>query len=103
MNRFARSTLAICTFWAITLPSAPPCAAAADVRENLAHYERWQLQWGATSLVLPAQLEYAAAVSAVQAGNLEEAESRLRRAIELDPGMPDAYFTLAKVDFRQFD
>jgi tetratricopeptide (TPR) repeat protein len=53
--------------------------------------------------MLPAQLEYAAAVSAIQAGDLDEAEGRLRRAIELDPGMPDPYFTLAKVDFRQFD
>jgi tetratricopeptide (TPR) repeat protein len=71
--------------------------------ENFAYYNKTQVQWGATALPLAAQLTYKAAVYEIQAGQLDDAVAHLENAIRFDPGFADAYFTLSKVKFRQFD
>jgi tetratricopeptide (TPR) repeat protein len=71
--------------------------------ENFARYNRARIQWGATALPLGAQVTYNAAIYKYRAGEYEEATTLLRKSLELDPGFPDAYFTLSKIAFRQFD
>jgi tetratricopeptide (TPR) repeat protein len=94
---------AICTFLTAILSGIPADATPPKLGENFAQYNRRQVQWGATTLPLAAQLTYKAAVYEIQAGNLERATDHLHDAIGLDPRFPDAYFTLSGVMFRQFD
>jgi tetratricopeptide (TPR) repeat protein len=71
--------------------------------ENLARYERTQVQWGATTLTLPAQIHYQFALAEAEKGNIEAARANLEQSIALDPQFPDAYFTMSWLQFRSFD
>jgi tetratricopeptide (TPR) repeat protein len=103
VKRFAGWAFAFCTLltaivtigWATT---APP-----KLGENFASYNRARVQWGATALPLGAQITYNAATYAFGTGDFDGAKALLRESLELDPGFPDAYFTLSKIAVRQFD
>jgi Tfp pilus assembly protein PilF len=95
--------LAFCTFvFLATALSAGP-ASAASQSENVAAYHSVQIENGAPTSALRAQLTYLEAVKNVREGNLERAESQLRHALEFDPSFADPYYTLAWLKLRQFD
>jgi tetratricopeptide (TPR) repeat protein len=54
-------------------------------------------------LPLSAQLIYIEAVTEAGKGNYDQAVVYLEQALELDPAFADAYFTLSRIKFRQFD
>jgi tetratricopeptide (TPR) repeat protein len=101
--RFSVRVFAFCTLLAALAVPEWTQAVPPDLGENFAHYNKTQIQWGATTLPLAAQLTYKAAVLEIQAGDLDRANQHLQNAIRLDPGFPDAYFTLSKTKFRQYD
>jgi tetratricopeptide (TPR) repeat protein len=103
VKKFAVQVFAFCTFLTVLIVPDWAHAVPPNLGENFAHYNKTQIQWGATTLPLAAQLTYKAAIYELEAGNLERATSHLQNAIRLDPGLPDAYFTLSKIKFRQFD
>lgn len=82
--------------------SAPAALGAARTDANAA-YVRNQLQWGALSLPLVAQLEYRAALESAATGDVDRAEQHLTSALEFAPDFPDACFAMSKLKFRHFD
>lgn len=78
-------------------------AQGASASENAAEFVRTKALWGATALPLPAQLEYRTALEHASDGDYQRAEQHLSAAIKLAPDFPDAYFTLSRIKFRQFD
>lgn len=103
MKRFARRAFAFCTFLTILTVSDWASAVPPTLGEKFARYNQTQVQWGATSLPLAAQLTYKKAIYEIQAGSMDEAAALLEQSIRFDPSFPDAYFTMSKVKFRQFD
>ncbi len=98
------TVLAICTFWGTLLLSGLVSTAQGAPRpEIFAAHKRTQIQRGATVLPLAAQFEYRTALQYAREGDLQRAEQHLNAAIKLAPTFPDAYFTLSKTKFRQFD
>jgi tetratricopeptide (TPR) repeat protein len=95
-----RYALAICTLLGVVCLLA---SASASANTNRDAYARVQVQWGATSLPLVAQLEYRAALAAEREGDRDAAVTHLERAIAMAPAYPDAYFTMSRIKFRQFD
>ena len=102
MIRIGRSALAICTAFHILLAVGVGSARAQTEAENLARYERTQVQWGAITLTLPAQIAYATALGEARDGNTDAALQHLERATRLDPQFPDPYFTMSWLEFRRF-
>ena len=103
MKRIAGRPLAFCTFCFVVLISNRLAAVPPKLGEDFAQYNRAQIQWGATTLPLGAQLTYRAAEHAIQNGDLDLAVRYLEEAIKLDPQFSDAYFTLSKVKCRKLD
>jgi tetratricopeptide (TPR) repeat protein len=103
VTRFAGWAFAICTLITAVATSVGAETSPPELGENFARYNRARVQWGATALPLGAQLTYNAATYSYLKGDLEEAKTLLHRSLELDPRFPDAYFTLSKIAFRQFD
>jgi tetratricopeptide (TPR) repeat protein len=99
---FAGRVLAFCTFLATFVAIAWAATDPPLMGENFAHYNRTKVQWGATYLPLGARISYGAALYAYGTGDLEGAKAHLHKSLELDPGFPDAYFTLSKIAFRQY-
>jgi tetratricopeptide (TPR) repeat protein len=96
--------VAFCTLWGtIALAGVFSTALGAPRGAELDAHMREQIQWGATSLPLAAQLEYHTALRYAREGDHPRAEHHLKAAVQLAPGFPDAYFTLSRLKFRQFD
>jgi len=103
VKRFAGRAFAICTFLTILVVSDWASASKPRLGDNFSHYNTTQVQWGATRLPLAAQLTYKAAIYEIGEGDFDRAAGYLEKSILLDPGFPDAYFTLSKIKFRQYD
>lgn len=103
MRKFAGYVFAFCTFWVIVLSIGAAHGRALKLTENFTYYKTSQVQWGATTLPLAAQLNYEAAIHQIQEGNVDNAVTYLNEAIRLDPSFSDAYLTLSNLKFRRFD
>lgn len=103
MRSFAGRAFAFCTLLAVVATAG---WAAADTPELGAHFERYnrtRVQRGATTLPVGAQIAYNAAIDEYRSGEFDRANELLQQSLELDPGFPDAYFTLSKIAFRRYD
>ncbi len=94
--------LAICTLLAC-LALSPASASVELDEENVAAFDAAQLASGATALPVGAQVWYREGVTAYNARNFDRAEDCLSRAMQLNPSLPDAYYTMAKVKVRRFN
>ena len=103
MTRFAGWAFAFCTLLAALAAAGWAASEPPLMGENFARYNRTKVQWGATYLPLGAQVAYGAAIYAYDHGDFEAARAHLKESLEMDPGFPDAYFTLSKIAVRQFD
>ncbi len=107
-RRPGRVTLvAFCTAASLAALSQPALVRAAPApatrAENVARYSREAVERGATSLDVPARLEWMAARRAMAAGDVAAARAHLERAMALAPHWPDPCFTLSGMLFRHFD
>jgi tetratricopeptide (TPR) repeat protein len=103
VKRFAGRAFAFCTFATILIVSVWATASQPQLGANFSRYNKTQVQWGATTLPIGAQLSYKSGIYEYQAGNIDAAVTHLENALAMDPGYPDAYFTLSKIKFREFD
>jgi tetratricopeptide (TPR) repeat protein len=103
MTLLGRRALAFCTLLCVAVSLHAGTAHAGQREANIAAYERAQVQWGATVLLLPAQLEYRTALAKERTGDRDAALVHLERATELAPNWPDPHFTIAGIKFRSFD
>ena len=103
MTLLCRRALAFCTLLCVAVSLHAGVAHAGEREANIAAYERAQVQWGATVLLLPAQLEYRTALEKQREGDKEAALVHLERAIALAPHWPDPQFSIAGIKFRSFD
>jgi len=103
VKKFSGLVFAICIILTLFVVSARASTAPPQLGENFARYNRTQIQWGASTLPLGAQLVYKAAVYEYREGNLPEATALLERALQLDPSFPDAYFTMSGIKVRELD
>lgn len=103
VNKIAAYILAFCTFGAAMLHYGDARGGAPKLGENFTYYKKTQVQWGAMTLPLAAQLNYEAALYEIKAGNRDKAAVHLEEAIKLNPRYADAYLTLSRVKFRSLD
>jgi tetratricopeptide (TPR) repeat protein len=103
VKKFSGLVFAFCTLMTLLVVSGWASTAPPQLGENFARYNRTQIQWGASTLPLGAQLTYKAAVYEYREGNLTEAAALLERSLMLDPGFPDAYFTMSRIKVRELD
>jgi len=103
MTFLCRRALAFCTLLCVAVSLHAGAAHAGQLEANIAAYERAQIQWGATVLLLPAQLEYRTALEKQGEGDNEGAIAHLERAMALAPHWPDPQFAIAGIKFRSFD
>jgi len=83
-------------------PAAPVDPDAEKLARNLVRYEEAQLESGAVTLPLAAEIRYRRALEAIGRGERESAEKHLRAALSLAPGFSDAHFTLARLNAQRF-
>lgn len=75
---------------------------AERLARHLVRYEESQLEGGAVTLPLAAQIKYRRALETIARGDHPEAEKLLGAAVSLSPGFSDAYFTLARLNAQRF-
>jgi tetratricopeptide (TPR) repeat protein len=97
-----RVALAFCTgTLVLALLSVGTASGGFAAPENLAFHTEQQIQAGAVSLPLDAELEYDAALTAIRKGDLAAAKEHLESSIALAPLFTDSYFTLARIEARR--
>lgn len=103
VRRYATGVIAFCTIVILLFPGTGAAQPLATHERNLSVYKTRQLAKGARDFRVLAQLYYRQAIFEIEAGKREEAVRHLQTALALQPTLPDACFTLARLKALSLD